>query len=86
MIVRYHDLDLGTEHGVRKLNRRIASASRLVCGEPADRSLRESKAVASCRQEADHASEGILANAVRQPRSSERQRVAVAKPRALITR
>jgi UrcA family protein len=79
MNVRYHDLDLASEHGVRKLNRRIAYASRLVCGQAANHSIREISAVVSCRQHAADRAQGALATAIASSRTSDGQRLAIAQ-------
>jgi UrcA family protein len=50
--VRYDDLQLDTDEGAAALSRRIERAGRRVCGEPADRSLREVSAVETCRRQA----------------------------------
>ncbi|HEY0012655.1 MAG TPA: UrcA family protein [Allosphingosinicella sp.] len=50
--VRYDDLQLNTDQGAAELARRIERAGRRACGEPADASLFEANAVASCRRQA----------------------------------
>jgi UrcA family protein len=77
--VRYHDLDLGDQHGVQRLNRRIASAVRLVCGEPAAHSIVEINAVQSCRRSAAQRAEGVLSTAIARSLLSDGQKLAIAQ-------
>ncbi|HUE79079.1 MAG TPA: UrcA family protein [Sphingomicrobium sp.] len=50
-LVRTADLDLGTAAGQRKLERRLASAAREVCGTASDVDIEGKNAVRKCRVE-----------------------------------
>lgn len=52
VVVRYADLDLGSDEGALTLYRRIAAAARDVCPDDRSRQLRHAQAVRACRDEA----------------------------------
>ncbi len=50
--VKTADLDLASQNGQRKLDRRVAQAAREVCGTPSDVDLVGQNKVRECREEA----------------------------------
>ena len=51
IVVRTADLDLSTDRGISKLDRRISAAARLACGTPSDFDVRGKNKARRCRAE-----------------------------------
>lgn len=69
--VRYGDLDLSTEAGVAKLQKRVALAVKQVCGVADVRNIAERQDMLRCRKEASSRSSRDVALALDAARNSE---------------
>lgn len=67
--VTYGDLDLSRHENVARLDRRIATAARQVCGLPASRSIHDINAMMACRTAAVETAERNLRTRIASARS-----------------
>ena len=79
IVVRSHDLDLGTERGVRELSQRISRASKLVCEDPATRSINNSMAFQACLKRTAGPAEKALTTVIAQARRQMPEKTASAE-------
>jgi len=75
--VRIGDLDLRRASDAERLDRRLRSAVRRVCGPPASVSLEARRAVADCREEAAARIAPLRDTALAEARRGDRTRLAL---------
>ena len=69
-VVRHADLNLGSEAGIRALDRRLANAIANACGTPSSADPRSAAAVRQCRADTRAAVEAQRAEAIAAARRS----------------
>lgn len=70
--VEFGDLNLGSENGVKRLNRRVSSAIKRVCGVHESRDVRFIAAARTCRKESESRASQDVELAIANYRSGNR--------------